>query len=346
MLQLYSISKLKKHYAMKRDFIDLFSSLAVVVSLAGPTSGWAQGLQKILVGYSSPSGNQSVIFVAKDAGSYQKYGLDVDLIFIGAGSKMTQALLSGDIKLAQVGGVAPITARLRGADLRIVAVSFNFLALSLMTQKNIRSVAELKGKSVGVTRFGSNTDLGAKYVLRKHGLVPDKDVAIIQFGDVPTAFAALQAGAVQGCMLSYPTTAAAKKMGYQELVDLSDSDLEYASTNIVVTDRFLQIQRDLIRRFLMGFIEGMHRYKTDESFTKRVMGKYLRINDAVVLDETYKLFAPKIPRVPYPTPGGIRTALESIADDPKARTAVPEEFYDDSILRSLEKEGFTQKLYR
>ena len=320
-------------------------SIAVILS-SSVVAAWPQGLAKITVGYSSPSGNQSVIFVAKDGGNYQKYGLDIELIFIGAGSKMTAAILAGDIKIAQVGGVAPVSARLRGADLKIVAVAFNRLALSLIAQKDIRSVADFRGKRVAVTRFGSNTDLGIRYVLKTHGLLADKDVAILQFGDVPSAFAALQAGAVQGCMLSYPTTAAAKKAGFRELVDISDSSLEYASSNIVVTDRYLQTQRDTIRRFLMGYIEGLHRFKTDEPFAKRVMGKYLRINDATVLDETYKLFAPKIPRVPLATPGGIRTALESITDDPRARAAKPEEFYDDSIVRGLEKDGFIQQLYR
>lgn len=320
--------------------------LPIGILLCFPALTAAQTAQKLTVGYSSPSGNQSVIFMGKDAGSYQKYGLDVELIFIGAGSKMTAAILAGDIKIAQVGGVAPVSARLRGADLKIVAVAFNRLALSLIAQKDIRSVADLKGKRIAVTRFGSNTDLGARYVLKTHGLQPDKDVAVLQFGDVPSAFAALQAGAAQGCMLSYPTTASAKKAGFKELVDISDSALEYASSNIVVTDRYLQSQHDVIRRFLMGYIEGIHRFKTDPAFAKRVMGKYLRINDAVVLDETYKLFAPKIPRVPLAMPGGIRTALESIADEPRVRTARPEEFYDDSIVRNLDKEGFIQGLYR
>src|SRR5258706_11049540 len=259
---------------------------------------------------------------------------------------MTAAILARDINIAQVGGVAPVSARLRGADLKIIAVAFNRLALSLIAQKDIRSVADLKGKRVAVTCFGSNTDLGIRYVLKTHGLQPDKDVAVLQFGDVPSAFAALQAGAVQGCMLSYPTTATAKKAGFKELVDISDSALEYANSNIVVTDRYLQSQCDVIRRFLMGYIEGIHRFKTDAAFAKRVMGKYLRISDAVVLDETYKLFAPKLPRVPLATPGGIRTALESITDDPRAKAAKPEEFYDDSIVRSLEKDGFIPMLYR
>ena len=142
------------------------------------------------------------------------------------------------------------------------------------------------------------------------------------------------------------STAAAIKKGFKELVDFSDVGLEFPNSNVVVTDRFLQTQPEVVRRFLMGYAEGIQRYKTDGAFTKRVMAKYLRVQDQTVLDETYQLFAPRIPRIPYPTVNGFRLALESLSDEPRAITARPEEFYDDAILRSLEREGFFQQLYR
>ena len=129
-------------------------------------------------------------------------------------------------------------------------------------------------------------------------------------------------------------------------MDFSDIGLEFPNSNVAATDRFLQTQPDIARRFLMGYAEGLYRYKTDGAFTKRVMGKYLRVQDQAVLDETYNLFASKMPRIPYPTLNGVRLALESLSDEPRARTAKPEEFYDDSILRNLEREGFFQQLYR
>jgi ABC-type nitrate/sulfonate/bicarbonate transport system substrate-binding protein len=171
-------------------------------------------------------------------------------------------------------------------------------------------------------------------------------VAFLQFGEAQGIFAALQSGAIHGGVLSYPTTAAALKKGFKELLDFSDIGLEFPNSSVAVTDRFLQSQPDMARRFLMGYAEGLQRYKTDGAFTKRVMGKYLRVQDQAVLDETYNLFAPKMPRIPYPTPNGIRLALESLSDEPRAKTAKPEEFYDDTILRNLEREGFFQQLYR
>jgi len=145
---------------------------------------------------------------------------------------------------------------------------------------------------------------------------------------------------------SLSATQAALRKGLKELIDFSEAGLEFPNSNVVATDRYLQTQPEQARRFLMGFAEGLHRYKTDAPFAKRVMAKYLRVQDQAVLDETYKLFAPKMPRIPNPTATGFRLALESISDEPRAKTARPEEFYDDRILRSLEREGFFNQLYR
>jgi NitT/TauT family transport system substrate-binding protein len=316
--------------------------ILVIVSLRFPDGARAQ---KIVAAYSSLSATQAVLWLGKEAGSFQRHGLDVDLIYIGTGTKMVQALVGGDIKIGQVGGAAPLGARLRGAEVKIVAVAYNTLAISLITQPDIRSVADLKGKQVGISRFGSNTDFGMRYLLKKYG-IPDREVTFFQFGEAQAIFAALQSGAVQSGILSYPTTAAAIRKGFKELVDFSDIGLEFPNSNVVVTDRFLHTQPDIIRRFLMAYAEGIHRYKTDAAFTKRVMGKYLRLQDQAILDETYKLFAPKIPRIPYPTASGIRLGLESLSDEPRSRTAKAEEFYDDTILRNLDRGGFFQQLYR
>jgi len=322
-----------------------FLCLAAVLVLGCYAGASAQSGQKLIAAYSSLSATQAALWLAKEAGAFQRHGLDVELIYIGTGTKMVQALVGGDIKIGQVGGAAPLSARLRGAEIKIIAVAFNTLALSMMTQTDIRAMADLKGKRLGISRFGSNTDFGTRYLLKKHNIA-DREVTFLQFGEAQAIFAALQSGTIHGGVLSYPTTAAAIRKGFRELVDFSDIGIEFPNSNVVVTDRFLQSQPDMARRFLMGYVVGLHRYKTDAAFTKRVMGKYLRVTDQAVLDETYNLFAPKMPRIPYPTLNGIRLALESLSDEPRARAARPEEFYDDTILRNLEREGFFQQLYR
>lgn len=322
-----------------------FGILITLLFFACAAQAQAQSGRKLIVAYSSLSATQAALWLAKEAGAFQRHGFDVELIYISTGTKMVQALVGGDIRIGQVGGAAPLAARLRGAEIKIIAVSFNTLALTLMAQPDIRSVADLKGKRLGISRFGSNTDFGTRYLLRKYSIA-ERDVVFLQFGEAHGIFGALLSGAIHAGVLSYPTTAAAIRKGFKELVDFTDVGLEFPNSNVSVTDRFLQSQPDIARRFLMGYSEGLHRYKTDAVFTKRVMGKYLRVQDAAVLDETYNLFAPKMPRIPYPTANGIRVALESLSDEPRTKSARPEEFYDDTILRSLEKEGFFQQLYR
>jgi ABC-type nitrate/sulfonate/bicarbonate transport system substrate-binding protein len=324
----------------------IFPAITLLLLAIGSTAqAAAQSVQKLVAAYSSLSATQAALWLAKDAGAFERHGLDVDLIYIGTGTKMVQALVGGDIKIGQVGGAAPLGARLRGAEVKIIAVAYNTLALSLIAQLDIRAMADLRGKRVGISRFGSNTDFGMRYLLKKHQIA-DRDVTFLQFGEAQAIFGALVSGAIHAGILSYPTTAAAIRKGFKELVDFSDAGIEFPNSNVVVTDRFLQTQRELVRRFLMGYAEGLHRYKTDGPFTKRVMGKYLRVQDPELLDETYKLFAPKMPRIPYPTLNGFRLALESLSDEPRAKTARPEEFYDETILRGLERDGFFQQLYR
>lgn len=308
-------------------------------------SARAQPLAKLLTGYSSVSGSQAVLWIAKEAGAFRRHGLDVDLVFIGSGSKMIQAVMAGDLKITQVGGTAPITARLRGADLKIVAVTFDTLPNSIIANREIRSIPDLKGKKIGVSRFGSNTDFVARYVLKKYGLTPDRDVAILQLGDVPSIFAALKASSVEAGVLSHPTTAAAIKMGLRELLDVAEAGVQFPATSIITTEPFLRSQPETVKRYLMAVLEGIRRYKTDEAFAKKVISEYARIHDPALLDETYRRYAPKIPKNPYPTSASIRQALESLSDR-KALDARPEEFFDDTVLRALEREGFVDGLYR
>ncbi|MBM4261827.1 MAG: ABC transporter substrate-binding protein [Deltaproteobacteria bacterium] len=324
---------------------ELLGVVAILLLCAGSAS--SQSLQKVVTGWSSPSGNQAVVWVAKDGGYFQQQGLDVELVFVGAGSKMIQALLAGDIKIAQVGGAAPLSARLAGADIKIVAVSFNTLALSVMAHKDIRTMADLKGKRIGVSRYGSNTDFGIRYLLRKHGLVPDKDVAILQLGDAIASFAGLQAGTVQASIISYPTISLAKRAGFREIADIaSDASFEYPGSSIVVTERTLLSQADLVRRFLAAYVQAIGRFKSDEPFTKQVIAQRLRIHDAAIVDESYRYAAQRLPKMPYPTANGMRMGLESLGSDPRVKSIRAEDFYDDTILRGLERDGVLKQLYR
>ena len=340
-----------KHFkTMPRRFVlttlTMFS--AVVMILPSASLAADRPLQKINVAYSSISGNQAALWVSQDKGFFRKYGLEVQAVLIESGTTTAQALVSGDLSFANVAGPAIIQSNLRGADAVIIAGVLNTLIFQLYTDKNITRPDQFKGKSVSVTRYGSATDFAIRYALEKYGLDPNKDVAILQLGNHPAQLAALEAGRVQGAMLSMPTSLRAKKMGFPMMADLQMLGLEYQHTSIATTKALIKSKPDLVRDFLRAYIEGIHYAKTHRKETLDVLAKYLRVDDKEVLDETYEtVVSTLMPEKPYPTQKGIQTILREFgAKDPVARSARPEQFIDVSILKELDASGFIDRLYK
>jgi ABC-type nitrate/sulfonate/bicarbonate transport system substrate-binding protein len=180
-------------------------------------------LQKINVAYSSISGNIAPLWVTQDRGFFRKYGLDVQSILIESGTTTAQALVAGDISFASVAGPPVIQSSLRGADVVMIASVINTLTFQLFTERGITRPDQFKGKAVGVTRYGSATDFAMRYALDKYGLDANKDVAVLQLGNQPAQLAALEAGKVQGAMLSMPTSVRAKKIGLSDVGRFADA---------------------------------------------------------------------------------------------------------------------------
>jgi len=305
-------------------------------------------LQKINVAYSSISGNVSPLWVTQDKGFFRKYGLEVQAILIESGTTTAQALVAGDISFASVAGPAAIQSNLRGADVVIIAGVLNTLVFQLYADKSVTRPDQFKGKSVGVTRFGSATDFAMRYALEKYGLDVNKEVAILQLGNNPAQLAALEAGRVQGAMLSMPTSLRAKKMGFPMLADLQMLGLEYQHTSIATSKALIKSKPDLVRDFMRAYIEGIQYAKTHRKETLEVLAKYLRVDDKEVLDETYEtIIGTLVPEKPYPTLKGIQTILRELGTkDPAARSARPEQFVDLSIMKELDSSGFIDRVYK
>jgi NitT/TauT family transport system substrate-binding protein len=326
--------------------VSVFSAFVIMLPSAALTAD--RPLQKINVAYSSISGNQAALWVAQDKGFFRKYGLEVQAVLIESGTTTSQALVAGDLTFANVAGPAVIQSNLRGADAVIIAGVLNTLIFQLYTDKNITRPDQFKGKSVSVTRFGSATDFAMRYALEKYGLDVNKDVAILQLGNHPAQLAALEAGRVQGAMLSMPTSLRAKKMGFSMMADLQMLGLEYQHTSIATTKTLIKSKPDMVRDFLRAYIEGIHYAKTHRKETLEVLAKYLRVDDKEVLDETYEtVVSTLMPEKPYPTQKGIQTILRELgAKDPVARSARPEQFVDISIIKELDASGFIDRLYK
>src|SRR5919109_2955535 len=239
----------------------IFALIVVSVCLSPVTAPTQEKPIRLNLGYSSISGSQAILRVIKDAGIFSKSGLDVSLVLIAGGSGMIQALIAGDLPVAVVSGEPAILARLQGADTVILGGLVNIIDFSIITAPEIKKPQELIGKKLAVSRFGSSTDFVIRYALEKWGLVPDRDVAILQTGSQPARLAALRSGAVNGTIVGPPADIIARKAGFNELATPEQLNLAYPNTSIVSTASNVARNEDLIRRTMRAIVEGIHFFK-------------------------------------------------------------------------------------
>lgn len=302
-------------------------------------------VRKVTSSYNAISGTQMAFWMPKEAGIFDKYGLDVNLVLMQAASVAAAALVSGDAQISSNSGAFVVESNFSGSDLVMVAAVVNSMIFSLMVDPSIKSPNDLKGKKLGITKFGSATDFSARFALKQWGLEPDKDVTILQMGGVPEILTGMEAKGIQGGPLSPPTVTQAKKKGYTELIDLSAS-APYVTTAIVVTRSYAKSHEQEVRDYLKAVIEGIHRYKTDKEFALKVLSKYTKIEDKEVLEDTYNYFSKLFQPVPYVKAEAVKTVLDEYAQkEPRAKSAKPEEFFDNHYLKDIEDSGFVKQLY-
>ena len=250
--------------------------------------------------------------------------------------------------IVQGGGNSPVAARLRGGDVTLIAGVVNVLAYSLIVHPEIKRPEDLRGKKLAISRYGSNSDYATRKILIKWGLKPDTDVAIVQIpGGQPTRLAAVQNGQVAGLVAQPPVTVLARKARLNSLAEPSDFGSAYTNTPIAATGAFIKDRRDTVRRFTRALVEGIFVYKTQKEFSKRVIAKYMRVNDPEAVEDSYQFFSPVVPSKPYPPLDGIKEVLLELGEkDPKARGAKPEDFADSSFVKELDENGFIDGLYK
>ena len=327
-----------------------FSALLALLPVSSQGAEKPEQLPKkvITIAYSSISGNMTPLWVTYERGFFRRYGLDVELVLVEGGSRAAQTLVSGDVALAQIAGAGVIQSNLKGADVVMIAGVLNTMNYEFIVDKNIQRPDQLKGKAVAVSRVGSSSDFATRFALDKYGLVPGKDVSILEIGTQPARFAALEAGRIQGVMLEVPLTLKAKKMGFRVLANLKMLGLEYQHTGIATSRGLIKSQPELIRNFMKAYVEGIHYYKTHRKESLAVLAKYLKTNDAQALKEIYEdIGLALVPEKPYPTLKGIDVILQELgANEPKARTTRPEQFVDLTFVKELDSSGFIDRLYK
>ena len=306
--------------------------------------GQEKKLDRIQVGGGSASATQMSLWLAKEGNYYEKHGLNVEVISIPGSSLALQAMLSGELPIIQAGGAGPIQTNLAGADTVIIASVVKKFGWWIFSQPNINRMEDLKGKIFGATRFGTQSDLASRIALRRHGIDPDRDITMVQTGGPAETVSALVAGKIHAAAVSPPATLQARKLKLKELMDLSKLDVEYHVNGLVTTRSYLKTNENVVRRFLMAYIEGAVRGQKDKAFAMKTMGKYFRTNDREVLEETYEMVIKNGFNIP-PYPAGIVSLLQSLeGQNPKAKGANPEDFIDSRLVRQLDQSGFIKSL--
>jgi NitT/TauT family transport system substrate-binding protein len=320
--------------------------LTIVFLMLLTTTARAQ--TKLSVAYPTTVGSMGILWVTKDAGLFDKYGLDVSLIYISGSSKIVQAMLAREIPISEIAIPAVIQANQAGADLVMLAGANHKPGQKLMVKSAIKRPEDLKGKKLGVTRFGTSDDFLLRYLLTQWKIAPERDVALLQMGGSPEILAGLSSGGIDGGVLSSPLNLRAQKAGFSLLADMSAIGVDYQGAGIVTTRSYMRERTDTLRSYLKAYVEGLARFKTDKAFSLKVLAKYSRIDDREMLEETYRHYAVNVmPRVPYPTMKGIQMVLDEISSrSPKTREISPASLVDVTYLKELEQSGFIKRLYK
>jgi NitT/TauT family transport system substrate-binding protein len=308
---------------------------------------WAQDklLKKINWGVTSLSAGNWIPWIAKEAKIYEKHGLDVELILLRGSGQTSAALLGGSIFASPVALPTVMLADLSGADLINVAHTVPGVQTKMLVKPEIKRPEDLRGKRIATSSLGSLGDFLFKYLLRKHGLDPNREIVWLSIGTPPERLQALFTGAVDGTEVSYPFDAQAERKGFRVLFD-ARKEVVYPSMSIVTRRKNIVEDRDTVMRMVKAHVEGIAYFKNNKDFSIRVLSKQLRINDRDTLENSYETFKQDFISVPYPITKGLEATYDYVAQTrPEIRNRKPEEFVDASFIAELDKSGFIKKLY-
>jgi NitT/TauT family transport system substrate-binding protein len=308
----------------------------------------ARAQEKIRLSHSALETSNSVWFLAQDRGFYKKHGLDVDLLFIQSTTTSVSSLLAGDVHVANASGGAVASAVVAGANLVMVACYLNSLPYELVVNEAIKSAEDLKGKSIGISRLGSASDVAARVLIRGLGLEPDKQVPIIQVGGSSERASAFRVGRIAGFPSPPGIIHLTKGMPFRVLISTADFQkrFEFPYICATTTRNYLARQRETVKKVIMAHVETVHFVKTRKDESKKIMGKYARTTNEDYLEAAYTATAKLYDAVPLVTRPGTEVQIkEATSRKPGAQLRF-EDMVDESIVRELDKSGFIDKIYK
>ena len=336
-------TRVLKQTAEQRIWILLFAFWLLAANNIGAATKPAVSRR---VAYSSISGAGIVTWLAVDRGLFAKNNLVVELIYV-AGSQAMQSLLSGTTPIG-IQGIEPVfRVNAHGSDTVMILGMVTKPPFSIIVRPEIKDYRELKGKPMGITRYGSSTDMLLRLSLEKWGFKPEVDVPILQMGGVPPILAGMESSKIFGGPLSLPTLARAKKEGYRELADVADLVPDYQVAGVVTRRAFIKQNHDVVRNFVKAIAEAMALFRADPESVRKVMRARLKIDDPLVIAETQKDYPRYMPNVPYPSRPGI-AVIKAFLDknEPAVRPLSIDDQVDNQFVRELEQSDFFTALQR
>ena len=324
----------------------LVRSALCLCLLGGLSFSSSAQAEKFVIAWSAVSALNSPFWVMNDAGLLKQEGLDMELVYIASSPTVARATLAGDIVLSGANSQVIVDAGLNGADLVAMGAITNVVAFYIMAAPEIKSVTDLRGKVVGVTRFGASTDFGMRMLLSKYGLEAAKDVPFIQIGGMPELAAALSKKTVFAAPMSQPMVYLAQKAGMRMLANLAQEDIPFMHIGLTTSKRWIREHPPQAKAFIRAYGRAIHFMHTQKEQTKAIFAKYTKINDPGMLEGSLQYGYDFMEKIPLVKAQAFQVTLDQIAKkNPKAKQAKPEQFFDNSLVQELVDEGFFGKLW-
>ena len=317
--------------------------LSLLTLLVAVLIGQKSTAAPITVGYPQLSGGSMPLWVIAENHLDQRYGVDVKPIYIAGGAILTHSLIAGDVTIALTGG-AVVGAILGGADLTYIGIGLSTYGFTVYAKPEIKDINDLRGKVFGVITKGASSDHAAIALFKRYGIRYGQDVQILYFARQGDLLASLQKGIISGGVFSSPTTVMAKRLGFKKLVDIASFKYPYPHNAIATRKSFIRQNPEAIKGFLKAYLASIKIIHEQPEIAKKALADFLGSKDPEMIDDSYDTLKDLFLKVPYMPDEAIRTVL-SLSDNPKAATANPKDFYDNSLLKELEDSGFVKELY-
>jgi NitT/TauT family transport system substrate-binding protein len=316
----------------------------VLVSAAAATS--AARAEKMVFAWSAVSALNSPFWVMHDAGFLKQEGLDVELVYVASSPTVARATLAGDIVLSGANSQVIVDAGINGGDLVAMGAITNVVAFYVLAVPEIKNVQELKGKTVGVTRFGASTDFGMRMLLTKYGLEPVKDVPFVQIGGMPELAAAISKRTIYAAPMSYPMAFVAQQAGIKMIANLAKEDIPFMHIGLTTSRKWMRERRTQAKAVLRAHGRAMHFIHTRKEETRAIFAKYTKISEPGMLDGSIQYGHDFMEKIPLVKAEAFQVTINQIArNNPKAKNARPEQFFDNSLVRELIDEGFYARIW-